>query len=101
MNRGNSIEGIGCIPTGGNSDPISMDGQRDAWKKAQKNPKNNINSETINNKKPNLKPWRTALVWNPKWVASSTISANHPKAHKIKQIKPKTKNHPPKYTLCI
>ncbi len=49
--------------TGGNWDPISIDGHIAAWKKAQKKPKNNINSETINNINPNFKPALTAFVW--------------------------------------
>jgi len=43
LNKGNSIEGIVWIPTGGNSEPISIEGHKAAWKKAQKKPKNNIN----------------------------------------------------------
>jgi len=40
------------IPTGGHCAPNNIDGQNDEWKKAQKNPKNNIISDKINNKNP-------------------------------------------------
>lgn len=82
-------------------DPTSTEGHKAAWKKAQKKPKKSISSEAINNMNPKRKPERTAFVWNPDKVASLTISLNHIKIHKLKHIKPKTNNIPPKGTLCI
>jgi hypothetical protein len=40
------------IPTGGHCAPKSIEGQKEEWKKAQKKPKNNMISDTINNKNP-------------------------------------------------
>ena len=74
LNNGNSNTGITKIPSGGNIEPISIAGHNAAWKNAQKNPKNNINSDTINNKNPKRNPNLTGCVWNPEKVASSTIS---------------------------
>ena len=51
------------MPTGGHCPPRTKEGQREEWKNAQKKPKNNINSETTNNKKPIVKPERTHKVW--------------------------------------
>jgi len=45
------------MPTGGQIEPNKIDGQIDERKKAQKKPKNNISSETKNNKKPRFKPF--------------------------------------------
>jgi len=59
LNRGNSITGITTIPTGGHCAPKRIEGQNEEWKNAQKKPKNNITSDTINNKKPYRNPVRT------------------------------------------
>jgi hypothetical protein len=44
------------IPKGGHTEPRTTLGDKLAWKKAQKNEKKNITSETINSITPNLKP---------------------------------------------
>jgi len=41
------------MPSKGHSEPKTIEGHKDEWKKAQKKPKNNITSEEINKK--NLK----------------------------------------------
>jgi hypothetical protein len=50
------------IPAGGHTHPIAIDGARLQWKKAQKKPKKNIISETINNIIPKRKPCCTLFV---------------------------------------
>jgi len=50
------------MPWGGHTQPIATEGDKLAWKKAQKKAKKNITSETINNPIPNRKPLRTACV---------------------------------------
>jgi hypothetical protein len=49
FNKGTSIGLNTLIPFGGHIDPISITGANAAAKKAQKNAKKNITSETINN----------------------------------------------------
>jgi len=63
LKSGYPVKGITIIPTGGHIEPNKIDGQIDEWKKAQKNPKNNINSETRNNKNPRFKPFFIIKVW--------------------------------------
>jgi hypothetical protein len=53
-----------------------MEGLNAEWKNAQKNPKNNIISEAIKNKKPVFNPFLTTLVCNPFITASLDISKN-------------------------
>jgi len=65
------------IPFGGHITPISTEGDKLLWKKAQKNEKKNKISETINKIKPNFKPLTVARVWNPINVLSRTTSFNH------------------------
>lgn len=89
------------MPAGGHFAPISTEGHKEEWKKAQKKPKNNITSDTINNKKPFLRPVRIANVWSPLIVASFKISKNQPKALITVNRKPIKKNQPPKCSLCI
>jgi len=64
------------MPSKGHSEPKTIEGHKDEWKKAQKKPKNNITSEEINKKKPKIKPLRTTKVWWPTRLASSVISLN-------------------------
>lgn len=61
--RGGSKTAIVNIPSGGNIEPISTAGHRAGWKNAQKEPKNNMVSEIINNKNPRRSPLHTANVW--------------------------------------
>jgi len=62
------------IATGGQTPPKLKTGDKLEWKKAQKNAKKNIISETINRIMPNRKPlWTDAVCWSSK-VASLTIS---------------------------
>lgn len=55
----------GSIPIGGHITPISTEGDKLLWKKAQKNDTKNRISDTINNRNPIFKPATVALVWNP------------------------------------
>jgi ribosomal protein L25 (general stress protein Ctc) len=48
------------MPSGGNTEPISIEGDNAEWKKAQKKPKKSIISDTINNKNPSFNPNFTA-----------------------------------------
>lgn len=65
------------IPVGGQLTPISIEGDKLLWKKAQKKEKKNKISETINNINPSFKPYRTEEVWNPSIFDSVWISVNH------------------------
>ena len=56
--------------------PTEIDGAKLRWKKAQKNAKKNITSETINKAIPNLNPLRTTQVWCPCPDSFTTI-INH------------------------
>lgn len=47
--KGNSNGAISSNPLGGHKQPILTAGDKLEWKKAQKNPKKNIISDTINN----------------------------------------------------
>lgn len=89
MYNGHINGGITVIPTGGNSAPINIEGHNDEWKNAQKKPKNNIISEIRNNKKPEVIPICTPIVWSPAQVASSMISSTHEKQDLIKIINAK------------
>jgi hypothetical protein len=88
INKGNSKTGIVKTPWGGKIEPTSIEGHNAAWKKAQKKPKNNINSEAINNIKPKRNPKRTGFVWKPEKVASSIISLNQKNTQKLNAINP-------------
>jgi len=101
LNSGNSQTGIVCTPTGGNIDPVSLVGHKAAWKNAQKNPKNNINSDAINNKNPKRNPKRTGFVWYPDSVASSTTSLSHWKTQILTHTNPQIITYPPYFTPCI
>jgi len=52
----------GSIPTGGQITPISTEGDKLLWKKAQKKEKKNNTSDTINNKNPIFNPNTAILV---------------------------------------
>lgn len=82
---------MGVIPTGGQISPKTSAGEALEWKKAQKKPKNNITSDTMNNKKPQRKPVRTTKVCKPAKVASLIISKNQKKTDKDISKRPKIK----------
>ena len=67
------------IPWGGQTAPIATEGAKLQWKKAQKNPKKNITSDTMNKIIPARSPCCTFSVWCPV-IASTWISRNHAKA---------------------
>ena len=50
------------IPRGGQTPPISIEGEVLEWKKAQKKAKKNITSETINKTIPIRNPYSTGFV---------------------------------------
>lgn len=52
-----------CVPKGGHTLPIAVEGTRLRWKNAQKNAKKNITSETINRIIPRRRPFCTFRVW--------------------------------------
>ena len=99
--KGKFNTGIVTIPTGGHWPPKIAGGHKAVWKKDQKKPKNNINSETINKKTASDKFLRTTKVWSPLLVASKTISENQKYADKHKAKKPNNKKNPPNNILCI
>lgn len=57
--KGNPQTSNGCIPFGGQTQPIKMEGDKLKWKNAQKKAKKNKISEIINNIIPNRKPFCT------------------------------------------
>jgi len=65
FSKGTSNALSGVIPTGGQTPPNSIAGDRAEWKNAQKNDANNAASLTINNITPNLNPFCTTIVCNP------------------------------------
>ena len=65
------------IPAGGHWRPISIDGAKLLWKKAQKNEKKNKISDVINKIIPHRRPLDTTRVWSPWWVPSRLISRHH------------------------
>lgn len=78
--RGMSRGLKGLIPKGGQDWPISILGEREEWKKAQKKEKKNKISEIINKIIPIRMPLYTIEVWRPWKVASRVISRHHWKA---------------------
>ena len=66
----------GCIPLGGHTQPTATEGDRLAWKKAQKKAKKNIISETIKRIIPYRNPRRTEMVWYPRPDSQTTVR-NH------------------------
>ena len=91
----------GSTPNGGHINAWTNPGDKALWKKAQKNPKKNITSETINKEKPIFKPFCTTKVWFPWYVASLIISRHQTYINTQRFIKLKTINNNPKYTRCI
>ena len=89
------------IASGGHTPPKLKTGDKLEWKKAQKNAKKNITSETINKIIPNRKPrWTDAVCWSSK-VASRTISRHQVYiTYKITK-KPTRANWPPPKNLFI
>ena len=75
-------------PFGGHIQPISILGDKLAWKNAQKKETNNIISETTNNIKPNFKPCCTFKVCEPSNKPSLIISRHHWNATKTIERKP-------------
>lgn len=71
----------GLTPNGGHINPISIEGDKELWKNAQKKLKKNKISEIINNKKPIFKPFTVAKVWNPWKVDSLITSFNQDNKH--------------------
>lgn len=71
--------------------PISIEGHKAEWKKAQKKPKNNIISEAIKNKKPVFNPFLTTLVCKPLTTASRDMSKNQKIAVTTNNNKPTNK----------
>jgi hypothetical protein len=76
------------MPSGGQTPPTVIAGDKLPWKNAQKNGKNNIASEAKNSNIPYPKPICTFFVWYPSNVASRTNS--RPQAQIV--IKIRTKN---------
>jgi hypothetical protein len=62
FNNGTSQGLKGCIPSGGQIEPISTEGAKLAWKNAQKKATKNIISEVINKIIPYLNPVCTTVV---------------------------------------
>lgn len=89
FNRGTEKGLRGSTPNGGHITPISTEGDKLLWKKAQKKETKNNISDTINNKKPNLRPEIVALVWKPWNVDSLTTSFNQMYMQNPTEIKPK------------
>ena len=91
FNKGTEKGLRGSTPKGGHITPISIEGDKLLWKKAQKKDTKKSTSETINNKKPSFKPVTVALVWKPWYVDSLITSFNQINIHKPILNKP-TKN---------
>jgi hypothetical protein len=77
LNKGISKGLIINIASGGHTRPKFISGDSDMWKKAQKKPKNNIISETMNRINPNFSPDCTIMVWYPLKVLSVITSLYH------------------------
>jgi len=94
----------GCImliPSNGHSDPKTIEGHNEEWKKAQKKPKKSITSEEINKRKPKIKPRRTIKVWWPTKLASSETSLNQLNAQIKRANKPNKLTSPPNSIRCM
>ena len=65
FNNGTEKGFNGSIPLGGHKTPISTEGDKLLWKKAQKKETKNKTSDTIKSKNPIFKPVTAAFVWNP------------------------------------
>lgn len=88
FNKGTEKGFKAFIPIGGHITPISIEGDKLLWKKAQKKLKKNNTSETINNKKPSFKPATAVLVWWPWYVPSRITSFNQAAIQDAITIKP-------------
>lgn len=77
FNRGIFIGLKDLIEWGGQLPPISILGESDIWKNAQKNDKKKKISEIINNNIPIFINFDTNLVWYPWKVLSRVISRHH------------------------
>jgi len=65
LTKGKPQGSTGCVPFGGQTHPIKIEGAKLKWKKAQKKAKKNKTSDTINNIIPSFKPCWTIFVWYP------------------------------------
>lgn len=65
LSRGTPKGSSGVIPAGGQHPPISGEGARLEWKKAQKKPKKKNTSDVINRIIPYRRPFWTGGVWCP------------------------------------
>lgn len=92
---------IVVIPFGGQMLPISTVGFRLEWKNAQKNAKNNIISDTINNSIPKRNPCCTNEVCAPSKVPSRTTSRHQKDAFKMVITRPKKNKVRPTVYECI
>ena len=88
FNKGTPKESNTGIPTGGQTDPISIDGAKLECKKAQKNEIKNITSDKINKDIPKRKPNWTLTVCLPKKVPSLTTSFHHENIENNNKNKP-------------
>jgi hypothetical protein len=70
-------------PTGGHTPPIAKDGDKAPWKKAQKNGKNNIASESEKIIIPYFKPRCTYNVWCPSLDSTIKLDDQQPITHSI------------------
>ena len=61
--RGTENGSRGLTPIGGHITPISTEGDKLLWKKAQKKEKKKRTSDTINSKNPIFNPLTVTLVW--------------------------------------
>lgn len=73
------------IPLHGQFWPIKISGEREEWKKAQKNDKKKNTSEVIKSSIPTLSPVKTSFVCVPSKVDSRTMSRHH--LHEMNTIK--------------
>lgn len=94
--RGISLGFNLSIPEGGSIEPSSILGEREEWKKAQKNEIKRNNSEIMKRITPILIPFLTIWVWRPRKLPSLTTSlAQMRKVERVK-INPIDKTKSPK-----
>lgn len=79
------------IPIGGIVEPSSRLGERDEWKKAQKKEIKRNNSDIMNKITPNLIPFLTRTVCNPRKEPSLTTSRDQRRKVERVRRKPKVK----------
>lgn len=85
LRRGILIGLNDSIPLQGHICPIKISGDKEQWKKAQKNDKKKNTSEVINKIIPVFIPVITSFVWFPSNVDSRIMSRHH--LHEMKIIK--------------